>query len=67
VKEVPKLEPGRGEVLVQEGASLCYTDVAILNNKYKGRRLRPYPFVAGREGTGVVSALGEDVITFPWG
>jgi hypothetical protein len=48
VKEVPKPKPGRGEVLIQvKAASLCYTDVAILNNKYKGRRLSPSPSLWG--------------------
>src|SRR4030043_998619 len=62
VKEVPTPKPGRGEVLVQvKAASLCYTDVAILNNKYKGRRPVPIPIIMGHEGTGVVSVLGEGV------
>ena len=48
VKEVPVPKPGRGEVLVQvKAASLCYTDVAILNNKYKGRRPVPIPIDHG--------------------
>ena len=62
VKEMPTPKPDRGEVLVQvKAASLCYTDVAILNNKYKGRRPVPIPIIMGHEGTGVVSALGEGV------
>jgi len=44
VKDVPTPKPGRGEILVQvKAASLCYTDVAILNNKYKGRRPVSHP------------------------
>ncbi|MDP1993169.1 MAG: alcohol dehydrogenase catalytic domain-containing protein [Syntrophales bacterium] len=62
VKEVPVPKPGRGEIMVQvKAASLCYTDVAILNNKYKGRRPVPIPIVMGHEGTGVVYELGEGV------
>lgn len=62
VKEVPVPKPGRGEILVQvKAASLCYTDVAILNNKYKGRRPVPIPIIMGHEGTGVVASLGEGV------
>ena len=62
VKEVPTPKPGRGEVMVQvKAASLCYTDVAILNNKYKGRRPVPIPIIMGHEGTGVVYELGEGV------
>jgi threonine dehydrogenase-like Zn-dependent dehydrogenase len=62
VKEMPTPKPDRGEVLVQvKAASLCYTDVAILNNKYKGRRPVPIPIIMGHEGTGVIAALGEGV------
>lgn len=62
VKEVPTPKPGRGEILVQvKAASLCYTDVAILNNKYKGRKPVPIPIILGHEGAGIVSELGEGV------
>ena len=62
VKEVPTPKPGRGEIMVQvKAASLCYTDVAILNNKYKGRRPVPIPIIMGHEGTGVIYELGEGV------
>jgi threonine dehydrogenase-like Zn-dependent dehydrogenase len=62
VKEMPCPSPGRGEVLVRvKAASLCYTDVAILNNKYKGRRPVPIPMIMGHEGTGVIHELGEGV------
>jgi len=62
VKEVPTPKPGRGEVMVRvKAASLCYTDVAILNNKYKGRRPVPIPIIMGHEGTGVIQELGEGV------
>ncbi|MBM4322177.1 MAG: zinc-binding dehydrogenase, partial [Deltaproteobacteria bacterium] len=37
------------------------TDIAILNNKYKGRRPVPIPIIMGHEGTGVIAALGEGV------
>lgn len=62
VKEVPRPRPGRGEVVVKvKAASLCYTDVAILMNKYKGRRPVPIPIIMGHEGAGVVDELGEGV------
>ncbi|MCX8117052.1 MAG: alcohol dehydrogenase catalytic domain-containing protein [Desulfobacterota bacterium] len=62
VKEVPMPKPGLGEILVEvKAASLCYTDVAILENKYKGRKPVPIPIVLGHEGAGVVAALGEGV------
>lgn len=62
VKDMPVPKPGRGEVLVRvKAASLCYTDVAILNNKYKGRKPVPIPMIMGHEGTGVIHELGEGV------
>jgi threonine dehydrogenase-like Zn-dependent dehydrogenase len=62
VKDVPVPRPGRGEVVVKvKAASLCYTDVAILMNKYKGRRPVPIPIIMGHEGAGVIHELGEGV------
>ena len=69
VKEVPVPKPGRGEILVQvKAASLCYTDVAILNDKYKGRRPVPIPIIMGHEGTGGGLPIGRrGGITLRWG
>jgi len=62
VRDVPTPKPGRGEVLVQvKAASLCYTDVSILHNRYKGRKPVPVPLIMGHEGTGVIYELGEGV------
>ena len=62
VREVPTPRPGRGDVLVQmKATSLCYTDVAILNNKYKGRKPVPVPMIMGHEGAGIIAELGEGV------
>ena len=42
--DMPAPEPAAGEVLVRiRGASLCYSDVSILNNKYVGRKPVPVP------------------------
>lgn len=60
--DVPIPEPGPGQVLVQiRSASVCYSDVSILNNKYIGRKPVPIPLVMGHEGSGVIAALGPGV------
>jgi len=62
VKEIPMPKPGRGEVLVRmKGAGICYSDVMILNNKYKGRVPVPIPMIMGHEGAGMVAELGQGV------
>ena len=62
VVDMPKPEPGFGEVLVKlKATGICYTDVSILNNKYKGRRPVPIPLIMGHEGAGVVAELGDGV------
>src|SRR4030042_2369155 len=60
VKEVPMPEPGPGEVLVKMGAAgICYSDVMILKNIYKGRVPVPIPMIMGHEGAGFVAGVGE--------
>jgi D-arabinose 1-dehydrogenase-like Zn-dependent alcohol dehydrogenase len=62
VKELPMPEPGPGEVLVKMGAAgICYSDVMILKNTYKGRVPVPNPMIMGHEGAGVVAGLGKGV------
>jgi len=62
VKELPIPKPHHGEVLVKmQGAGICYSDVMILTNKYKGRVPVPIPMIMGHEGAGVVSEVGEGV------
>ena len=49
VRELPVPAPGPGEVLVKmKGAGICYSDVMILNNKYKGRVPVPIPMIMGQ-------------------
>lgn len=56
--EVPKPTPKAGEVLVRQTAiGLNFIDVYIRGGTYK----RETPFILGREGVGVVEALGPDV------
>ena len=62
VVDMPEPEPGYGEILVRMKATgICYTDVSILNNTYKGRKPVPIPLIMGHEGAGVVAGLGEGV------
>ncbi|MDI7258972.1 MAG: alcohol dehydrogenase catalytic domain-containing protein [Thermodesulfobacteriota bacterium] len=62
VKELPTPKPGPGEILVQmKAAGICYSDVMILTNKYKGRVPVPIPMIMGHEGAGVIAEVGEGV------
>jgi threonine dehydrogenase-like Zn-dependent dehydrogenase len=62
VRELPIPEPGPGEVLVKmKAAGICFSDVMILNNKYKGRVPVPIPMIMGHEGAGDVAEVGKDV------
>lgn len=62
VRELPIPKPGPGEVLVKmKAAGICYSDVMILKNKYKGRVPVPIPLIMGHEGAGVVAEVGQDV------
>lgn len=59
VMDVPVPKPGPGEVLVKiKATGICYSDVSILDGKYKGRKPVPYPVIMGHEGAGVVAELG---------
>jgi NADPH2:quinone reductase len=56
--DVPMPVPGPGEALVRHAASgINYIDVYFRTGLYK----RDLPFVDGREGAGVVEAVGPDV------
>jgi threonine dehydrogenase-like Zn-dependent dehydrogenase len=62
VRELPIPEPGPGEVLVKmKGAGICFSDVMILTNRYKGRVPVPIPMIMGHEGAGEVAAVGTSV------
>lgn len=62
VVEMPKPKPGPGQLLVRMKATgICYTDVSLLHNRYKGRKPVPIPIVLGHEGAGVVEESGPGV------
>ena len=62
--DVPTPAPGPGEALVrQSAAGINYIDVYLRTGLYK----RPLPFINGREGAGVVEAVGAGVTEFKAG
>ncbi len=62
--DVPRPEPGSGEVLVKiEAAGVNYIDIYQRTGLYE----RPLPFVPGLEAAGVVAAVGADVKEFKTG
>jgi len=62
VRDLPIPEPGPGEALVKmRAAGICYSDVMILTNKYKGRVPVPFPMIMGHEGAGEVAGVGKGV------
>ena len=44
-----------------KAAGICFSDVMILTNKYKGRVPVPIPMIMGHEGAGVVAEVGKGV------
>ena len=57
--------PGKGEVLVeQKAAGVNFIDVYFRTGLYKSETM---PFVLGKEGAGVVAAVGADVTRFKVG
>ena len=62
LRELPIPKPGPGEILVKmKGAGLCFSDIMILDNKYKGRVPVPIPMIMGHEGAGEVAEVGKGV------
>lgn len=60
LEEIPRPEPGPGEVIVQvEAVSLNYPDLLICRGEYQEKP--PLPFIAGREVAGRVAAVGTGV------
>lgn len=64
LKEVPRPEPRPDEVLIKVAASgFCGSDIHIL----KGGHVQKYPVIPGHEFSGVIEAVGNDVINFKAG
>jgi propanol-preferring alcohol dehydrogenase len=73
VEDVPKPEPGPGQVLVKvETSGLCHTDIHAANGDWP---VKPTPpFIPGHEGVGLVERLGAGVtrlkegdrVAVPW-
>jgi len=54
-KDVPDPKPEFGKVLIRmKNTAICYTDISIVNGKYKGRKPLPIPMIPGHEGAGIV-------------
>jgi len=61
VREVPRPEPGPGQVLVRMRMSgLCHTDIHAANGDWPVKPKNP-PFIPGHEGIGRVTAVGAGV------
>lgn len=64
LKDVAKPEPKPDEVLIKVAASgFCGSDIHIL----KGGHVQKYPIIPGHEFSGVIEAVGSDVINFKLG
>ena len=73
IDEVPKPEPGAGEIVVRvEASGLCHTDIHAAHGDWP---VKPHPpFTPGHEGVGIVEAVGAGVtevvvgdrVAMPW-
>lgn len=73
VEEVPKPEPGDGEIVFKvEASGLCHTDIHAAHGDWP---VKPkLPFIPGHEGVGIVESVGKGVtnikegdrVSFPW-
>ncbi|MEV6235020.1 alcohol dehydrogenase AdhP [Saccharopolyspora shandongensis] len=73
IDEVPKPEPGPGEVVVKiETSGLCHTDIHAAHGDWP---VKPkLPLIPGHEGVGIVESVGPDVtevaegdrVAIPW-
>ncbi|MEW6263256.1 MAG: alcohol dehydrogenase catalytic domain-containing protein [Thermodesulfobacteriota bacterium] len=58
IKEVPRPEPGPGEVLIRVHlAGVCGSDYSV----YRGKMPVPLPVIPGHESVGIVESLGPGV------
>lgn len=62
--DVPKPEPGAGEILVRvQSSGICGTDLHM----YRGQSMGGYPIIPGHEFSGVVEAVGSGAKRFKAG
>jgi NADPH2:quinone reductase len=60
VEDLPPLEPGSGQVVIDvRAASVNFPDLLIIQNQYQFKP--PLPFTPGSEVAGVVKAVGQGV------
>lgn len=60
VEEVPDLEAGPGQVLVDvKAAAVNYPDLLVMTGRYQ--TIPPLPFAPGKDGAGIVRAVGPGV------
>lgn len=63
IDEVPDLQAGKGELLVDvQAAGINFPDVLVVSGKYQ--LLPPRPFTPGKDFAGIVTAVGEGVTGF---
>lgn len=62
IEDVPRPDPGDGQVLVKiEASGVCHTDLHAIEGDWP---VKPAPpFIPGHEGVGVVAAVGKGVDT----
>ncbi len=73
IEELPKPEPGPGEIVVKiEASGLCHTDIHAAHGDWP---VKPkLPFIPGHEGVGIVESVGlgvtnvkeGDRVAIPW-
>jgi alcohol dehydrogenase, propanol-preferring len=73
IEEVPKPEPGPGEIVVKiEASGLCHTDIHAAHGDWP---VKPkLPLIPGHEGVGIVESVGSGVtevnegerVAIPW-
>ncbi len=63
--DVPKPEPGPGQVLVRVHAcGICRTDLHVIEGELKPRKT---PLIPGHQVVGVIEAAGADALRYPHG
>ncbi|HEY2177658.1 MAG TPA: NADP-dependent oxidoreductase, partial [Caulobacteraceae bacterium] len=68
VEDLPRPEPGPGEVLIEvRAASVNPVDYKIREGRYPAVRAEQLPVILGRDVAGMVAAVGEEVTRFKAG